>query len=415
MIRKCATMPVHVRRLARTGAAVVALLAACLAPAQSPPFGDEQDLSALALIGERMFFDASLSEPAGQSCASCHDPAHGFAGNGGSDAGVPLGADRRHLGLRNTPGIMYARFAPSFAMVAGDAGPTPTGGQFLDGRAGSLEEQADGPLFDPGEMANRSPAQLLAKLARAPYAALLQAQFGDDIFGDPRRTLAAIRAALAAFERSERFAPFSSKYDHVIAGDARFTPLEARSLDLFMAKDRGNCAACHATDPRSPDPAASLFTDFTYDTLGVPRNPRIPANADPAFHDLGLCGPRRAPPAADRALCGAFKVPTLRNVARRQAYMHNGVFTRLRDVVAFYATRDTDPRRWHADGTAYDDLPADLRGNVNRDEVPYDRKRGQAPRLDEADIDAIVAFLGTLSDGYGAPLAARVASRRADP
>jgi cytochrome c peroxidase len=124
-----------------------------------------------------------------------------------------------------------------------------------------------------------------------------------------------------------------------------------------------------------------VFTDFSYHVLGAPRNARIPANADPAFFDLGLCGPRR-PRVADDRLCGAFKVPTLRNVARKKAFMHNGVFAKLRDAVAFHAT-----------GPAFDDLPPAFRANVEPGAGPLG--------LQDPEIDAITAFLYTLDDGFG--------------
>jgi cytochrome c peroxidase len=148
-----------------------------------------------------------------------------------------------------------------------------------------------------------------------------------------------------------------------------------------------------------------LFTDFSYDNLGVPRNTRIAATQDAAYFDLGLCGPDRTDLADRMGLCGAFKVPTLRNVATRKVFFHNGAFTNLTDVVRFYVTRDTNPERWYpvnADGTVdkFNDLPAAMRGNVNTAEVPYNRRPGMAPALNEAEIADLVQFLGTLTDGY---------------
>ena len=398
----------QVRRLAAV--VLAAAVGACGGGGGEAVPPDEAGLTRVEVLGKRLFFDASLSVPPGQSCASCHDPALAFSGNNGATAGVAVGADGHSLGLRNTPTAMYARFAPEFGMEAGDEGPIPVGGQFLDGRAGTLEAQAAQPFFAPDEMNNPSVAALTAKVAAASYADLFRDEWGARVFDDPATALQAIAASIAAFERTERFAPFSSKYDHVVAGRAQFTALERRGLDLFLDPEKGNCAACHVADPASRNPADSLFTDFTYDNLGVPRNARIPVNADPAFFDLGLCGPKRAPPGGDESLCGAFKVPTLRNVGRRVALMHNGYFTRLRDAVAFYATRDTDPARWYPGGVPFDDLPPGYHANVNRSEAPYDRNPGDAPRLDDAEIDAIVAFLGTLTDGYGAPLAAQAKS-----
>jgi len=135
----------------------------------------------------------------------------------------------------------------------------------------------------------------------------------------------------------------------------------------------------------------------------VPRNRAILANRDSAFFDLGLCGPARID-LTDPSICGAFKVPTLRNVAITGPYFHNGRFQTLREVVDFYVTRDTNPERWYPGGNKFDDLPPQYRGNVNTEEVPYDRHPGESPRLNPEEIDALVAFLGTLTDGFaGAP------------
>ena len=138
--------------------------------------------------------------------------------------------------------------------------------------------------------------------------------------------------------------------------------------------------------------------------VAAPRNAAIAANADPAFHDEGLCGPVRTDLADRTDLCGAFRVPSLRNVALRTHFFHNGVFTSLEQAVRFSVQRDTDPQLWYpgdAQGqvTAYDDLPAPLRANVTR-VPPYDRAPGQAPALTDSEIADVVAFLGTLTDGY---------------
>ena len=177
-----------------------------------------------------------------------------------------------------------------------------------------------------------------------------------------------------------------------------------RGLALFNDPAKGNCAACHPS-ARAADGSAPLFTDFSYDNLGVPRNTRIPATQDSTYFDLGLCGPDRTDLAARTDLCGAFKVPTLRNVATRKAFFHNGAFGNLTDVVRFYVTRDTNPDRWYplnADGTVdkFNDLPPAMRSNVNTAEAPYNRQPGMAPALNETEIADLVQFLGTLTDGY---------------
>jgi cytochrome c peroxidase len=248
-------------------------------------------------------------------------------------------------------------------------------------------------LVDPVELANR--------LARASYALLMAKEFGLGVFSAGDTALHAAARAIAAFERTADFAPFSSKFDASLHGAATLTDLEKEGLRLFDDPQRGNCTSCHAFSVGTPHPADLLFTDFTYHNLGVPRNVRIPSNGDAAFFDLGLCGPKREA-LADETLCGAFKVPTLRNVARKRAFMHNGFFTSLRDVVSFYATRDSTPARWYAYGVHFDDTPAYMRVNIDMSLVPFQPSGAMPVRLGEHEIDAITAFLQTLDDGYGA-------------
>jgi cytochrome c peroxidase len=139
---------------------------------------------------------------------------------------------------------------------------------------------------------------------------------------------------------------------------------------------------------------APLFTDFGYAALAVPRNPAIPANRDPGYFDLGLCGPRRHDLSKQDRYCGMFKTPTLRNVALKQSFFHNGAVHALRKAVAFYAERDTVPRKWYPT-RQYDDLPPGYAVNVTQD-VPF----GPVRTLSDTDVDDITAFLRTLTDGY---------------
>jgi cytochrome c peroxidase len=149
----------------------------------------------------------------------------------------------------------------------------------------------------------------------------------------------------------------------------------------------------------SSRPERSLFTDFGYDAIAVPRNPLLPANKDARHFDVGLCQTARALkwPEPDQ-WCGYFRTAGLRNVAVRQTFMHNGVFRTLRDAVAFYATRSTDPAQWYPGGKRFDDVPARYQGNVNVNAVPMNRRAGTTPALTEDEIDDIVAFLRTLTD-----------------
>ncbi len=374
---------------------------------------DEKSLTDLQLLGKRIFEDKNLSEPRGQSCASCHDPKHAFQGNNSSPiAAVAAGSTPDKLGRRKTPTIMYKTYSPAFGFYKdiddGKETLEAKGGQFWDGRATDLSEQPVVPLLDPLEMNNPSIAAVVAKVKAGDYAEMVTALFGADAFADPKSAMTDLGGALFAYESTERFAPFSSKFDDYLRGKAKLTPIEARGFELFTNPKQGNCIACHVGKTDSKDPTDWIFTDFTYDALGVPRNPAIPVNADPTVFDLGLCkrpGLAAILPKEIKlgSLCGQFKVPTLRNVAVTGPYYHNGYFASLRDAISFYATRDTDPKRWYpklktGEVDKFDDLPGANKENANTEEVPYDRKPGQRPRLSDQDVDALVAFLKTLTD-----------------
>jgi cytochrome c peroxidase len=356
-------------------------------------------LSAQAELGRKIFADPSLSASGRLACASCHDPASGHAP--ANALAVQLGGPLLdQQGTRKAPAIRYLAFSGSFFF---DGEGTPTGGFFWDGRAASLQDQAAQPLLAPNEMANTDAADAVARLARAAYADEFRRVYGADIFDRPDAAFAALTLSVQAYEREDiDFRPFTSKYDEFLRGNVRLTDQEMRGLALYNAPGKGNCQACHPS-ARGADGSFPLFTDFTYDNLGVPRNPEIAANADPAHFDLGLCA---RPDLAGRAdLCGAFKVPSLRNVGLRQAYFHNGRFKTLKDAVTFYVQRDTNPEKWYpldANGQPkkFDDLPPEYHGNVNTTEVPYNRRLGDAPALTDAEVDDVVAFLRTLSDGW---------------
>jgi len=387
-----------------------------LAAPDSSVAPDERGLTPLELLGKRVFEDVNLSSPAGVSCASCHDAAKAFQGNNGSNApAVARGSLPTSLGKRNTPSIMYASYAPPFGFIddkdeeTGKIEKIPAGGQFFDGRARDLLAQVEGPILDPLEMNAPSKRFVVEAVRDGAYADLVRQVYGEKVFDDPDAAFEKLAQAIVAFEGTARFHPFASKFDDYLRGEARLTSLEKKGFELFKDPKKGNCLACHAGKEESRNPEDWLFTDFTYDALGGPKNRAIPSAAKPdAAPDLGLCarpGLAQAAPADFKveSVCGAFKVPTLRNIAVTGPYLHNGVFDRLRDVVAFYATRDTDPGRWYPKDRRgklqkFDDLPASAHDNVNVEEVPYDRKLGEKPRLSDKEIDAIVAFLETLTD-----------------
>lgn len=305
-------------------------------------------------------------------------------------------------GSRQSMSIRYLARNTAFHF---DADGTPAGGFFWDGRASTLQDQAGRPFLNPREMANASKAEVVDRLSRAPYVAEFKAIFGVAILNDPEAAFQRITLALQQFQLEDpSFRLFSSKYDEFLRGRAQLSEQELRGLSLFNDSRKGNCAACHPST-RGADGSLPLFTDFTYDNLGIPRNPDLQQNEDPSFFDLGLCAREGGDLAHRLDLCGAFKVPSLRNVAERQRLFHNGRFTSLKEALTFYVQRDTNPEKWYprsADGTIdkFDDLPAQYRGNVNTSEAPYDRLPGDAPALTDAEIDDVIAFLRTLNDGY---------------
>ena len=381
--------------------ALLFLLALC-ALAGTAGAGTPPRMSPLAQLGKSLFFDPALSASGRMACSTCHDPKYAY----GPSPGRAIALGGPHLdqsGTRAIPSLRYLRDVPAFQeqykFLDGDVGPV--GGLMWDGRAANLQEQAKLPLLAANEMANAGPADVARKLARAAYAPRFKAVFGADIFYDPDKTFAAGLRALEAFEQvPEEFYPYSSRYDAYLRGDIDLTEQEERGIALFKDPDKGNCASCHLGT--SQDGIPPPFTDFDFVNVGVPRNPRLPANADPRHFDLGLCGPNRHDLARHHEYCGYFRSPTVRNTAIRDAYFHNGVFTTLRQVLQFYNERDLHPEKFYSrnpDGSVhqYDDLPPGYPDDIDHD-PPLDRKPGATPALTEADIDDIIAFLDTLTD-----------------
>ncbi|WP_394752376.1 cytochrome-c peroxidase [Crenothrix sp.] len=357
-------------------------------------------LTAKEKLGRQLFFDTNLSSPAGQACGSCHDPKTFFIdpdkNQPTSDGALP------HLkGSRNTPMALYTAFSPPFHYDNKEG--LYIGGQFLDGRAATLAEQAKGPFLNPLEMANPNKSTVVNKVRKASYAKLFTQVYGINAFNNANTAYNKIADAIAAFERTSIFQPFSSKYDYFLAGKTSFTAQEMRGKKLFEEDDKGNCAACHPSRP-SEDGTPPLFTDFSYDNLGVPPNPnnpfyQLPGRLNPEgrkFVDKGLGNFVHEP-----AENGKFKVPTLRNIAKTEPYMHNGYFKTLEAVVDFYSHRDIKPlckKMWVTEADALKQAcwpKPEIAQNVNIDEL------GEL-NLNAEEIKDIVAFLKTLTDGYKA-------------
>lgn len=349
-----------------------------------PPAGG---VGGLAALGRDLFFDADLSFARTQSCATCHDPASGFADPRADGAGgaVSVGGDGRSLGTRNAPGIAYAAATPPFGRDAEGA----FGGQFLDGRAADLESQAGGPLLNPVEMAMPDRASVVARLREKPATvAAFDALFAPGVLDDADAGFDAAVRALAAYERSADFATCDSKYDRSLRGEATLTDAEELGRVLFFSRQFTNCQLCHRLGTGGSE--AEAFTNHRFHNIGVPANPALAGPVDHGLMDRPDSGP------ADD---GKFRVPTLRNVAVTAPYMHNGVFEDLRTVVLFYNHYNSIAKRRQIDPETGEPWAApEVPGTISTTELEA------GPGLDDRRIDALVAFMKTLTDRRYEPL-----------
>lgn len=407
---------------------VLALLAGCNSAVPDPTSaGMQLKAQAVALspqeqLGKQLFFDENLSANGNQSCATCHKPEAGWTGpdsvvNAGGS--VYEGSVAGRFGDRKPPSSAYATPSPilHYAKVKNEM--LFVGGNFWDGRAtgeklgNPAADQAQSPFLNPLEQALTAPADVVAKVCASAYANLFKQVWGGDICSPARVNEAydAIALSIAAYEASRESNAYTSKFDLYSRGKANLTKEERQGLVLFRTKAK--CASCHTLNPGKGG-SAPLFTDFTYDNLGIPRNPDNPFY-NSSFNPLGLnwvdrgLGGFLASRPDYQALAaenvGKQKVPTLRNVDKRpypgfvKAYGHNGYFKSLKGIVHFYNTRDVkpvcaNPFTREADALAQGCWPvAEVQANVN------DTELGNLG-LTDAEENAIVAFLKTLSDGY---------------
>ena len=365
-------------------------------------------LTPIEELGQSIFFDENLSINQNQSCASCHGPDAGWTGplSATNEAGaVYEGSIDGRFGNRKPPSAAYATLSPIFHM---DKKGLFTGGNFWDGRAtgeklgNPAADQAQGPFLNPAEQALLTPADVVALVCAATYGDLFRQVWGAEICDQANVDMAydGIALSIATYEASPEVNAFTSKFDYAKKGSAKLTKEEKKGFALF--KGKGKCHLCHLNSGKNP-----LFTDFTFDNLGIPQNPENPAGVTPAFIDPGLGGFLEAAGYDEEIYeeeWGKHKVPTLRNVDLRpnstfvKAYGHNGYFKSLEGIVHFYNTRDvkdTCPGPYtEAQALAEDCWPEpEVADNVNTDELG---DLGLTPD-EEA---AIVAFLKTLSDGY---------------
>lgn len=382
--------------------------------------------SDLQALGEKLFFDEKLSTPEGQSCASCHGPEVGWTGPDeqvNKTGGVYPGAMHERHGNRKPNSSAYASLSPLFNAVVEDGEVLFSGGNFWDGRATGFKlgnpaaDQAQGPFLNPVEQNVADAKSLVEKVCNSEYASLFR-KVGNDIWKqtdicsskDVNLQYGIIGIAIAAFENSEKVNQFSSKYDYFLKGEVELTAKEKKGLELF--KDKGKCSECHVMES-GEDGIPPLFTDFTFDNLGLPKNPQNPwysmdttfnkagANwIDPGLAEFLETMPQYAMYAEENY--GKHQVPTLRNVDKRPAegyvkcYGHNGYFKSLEEIIHFYNTRDVLPRS---------ESVADPKPGINSWPGPEVEKNINIDQLgnlgltleEESDI---VEFMKTLSDGY---------------
>lgn len=374
--------------------AISVLLCACSEPkqvvSQAKPTHSTAELpiamtDSKAMLGAQLFFDTNLSKERNQSCGTCHDIANGFVDKR-RDAlfgAVSLGSDRLSMGSRNTPTAAYAAFSPAFHRMSNGE---YRGGQFLDGRASGLAQQAEGPFLNPLEMALPDGAAVVNRVRENErYESLFNSIYGQDVLNDPMKGYAAITDSIASFEKTAMFMPFDSKYDRALRGEVALTPQEELGKTLFFSQQFTNCNACHQLST-SPLNAQETFTNYEYRNIGVPANPDVLHQN--GRRDLGLLD---NPSIDDPQQAGKFKVPSLRNVAVTGPYMHNGVFSELRTVVLFYDKYNNPGRKINPEtGKPW----AEPEVSENIDLVNLQK----GPALPDQRVDAIVAFLKTLTD-----------------
>ena len=393
---------------------------------------DGVPLTAEEELGKAIFFDTDLSLNRNQSCASCHGPEVGFTGpipTINAHGAVYEGSVAGRFGDRKPPSAAYATQSPILFL---DKHETWTGGNFWDGRAtgeklgNPAADQAQGPFLNPVEQALPDSACVVYRVCTAGYPVTFEDVWGAgscaitwpaDIetvcaaegtsvaLSDADRAKSdmaydQIALSIATYEASPEVNAFTSKHDQTFGGKVKLDKEEQRGYALFRGKAK--CALCHTANGQE-----ALFTDFTFDNLGVPQNPENPAGTTPGFVDRGLGGFLEAagwPEDVYLTELGKQKVPTLRNVDKGasddfvKAYTHNGYFKTLEGIVHFYNTRDVKdvcPGPYtEAEALAADCWPApEVAENVNTDEL------GDLGLSAEEEA-AVVAFLKTLSDGY---------------
>lgn len=355
-----------------------------------------------AILGQKIFEDKRLSTPEGQSCMSCHDPKAAFS-DPRHQYPTSHGADFKNFGNRNAPGIMYMNFSRSLHAENENGFTSFEGGFFWDGRANSLEEQAKGPFLNPIEMGATKISVVQKVCESTDYSHIFKKIYGKKVcsinFKNQKleetkkieNAFNFIADAIAQYEKTSIFSPFSSKFDKVMAKKAEFTSTEMNGFYIFKNPNKGNCASCHQLNEN--DLGKSLFTDFTYDNLGIPKNYEA-FNENHPSTDLGLMLTTQRKEDA-----GKFKVPTLRNITLSDPYMHNGYFKTLYEVISFYNSRDT---KAPCSTSKINSKTAQALNCWPLAEIPQTQNSTELGNLHltENEIHDLIEFLKTLEDGY---------------
>jgi len=370
---------------------LLSLLAGCSGNTADSVESDAQLTRAKQLLGQQLYFDTSLSKNRTQACSTCHDPQSGFVDgrDNGVNGAVSLGDDGHSLGDRTAPSAAYAMFSPEFHM---NKDGKWVGGQFWDGRANTLADQAAGPPTNPIEMGMASKEETAQRLKENPeYIKQFEAIYGAEILNDAELAYKAMAESIGEFEKTEYFAPFDSKYDRFLRGEYQLTKQEELGRTLFFSQQFTNCNQCHQlkTSLRAD---GETFTNYQYHNIGVPANNALRKvngvgvdTVDPGLLNNPLV-------TADKEK-GKYKVPTLRNVAVTGPYMHNGVFQDLRTVVLFYDKYNSRASRRQINpetGIAW--RAPEVESTLSLKELEH------GPALDDKRVNALVAFLETLTD-----------------
>ena len=340
-------------------------------------------------LGEVLFFDKSISFNKTQSCSTCHSPDTAFVDQRKNSANQMVSeGDNPHLhGNRNANTALYAMFSPNFHFDKKIQ--DYVGGQFWDGRAKDLAEQAGGPPVNPVEMGMPDKKAIVERLKADPtYYKPITDLYGESIWADADKIYAIMEKAIGEFEKQELFAQFSSKYDRALKGEAELTALESKGKALFFDKTRTNCSNCHQSSEANS--ATETFTNYRYFNIGVPSNQELIKHYKLAadFVDNGLLDNPMVK--GDKKQKGKFKVPTLRNISVTAPYMHNGVFRDLKTVLLFKDSFNNPNRKINPEtGKAWE--KAEYAQTINPDVL-------KAKPFTDEEINALEAFLKTLTD-----------------